>query len=477
MSLDLSDPAVRAGYIDAQQNPAADLPAGFGETFDVALRSIGEWNSSVAFENARDRALASYYDGVKQQTGVSLPFYGMGGNVSLDELNEAIAKLPQNPAEPERTFTPLSSSDIDAMALERMRKAHDDAAAMSRRETTWGGTLGTVAGTLAAGVSDPIAAATLPLGGAGELGVAARALEFAAIAGGTQAAISGISAPSHEAAVPGSSREIPGEIAGATLFGAVLGGAFGGLTKILGAGSKVLPTSLRDDVNAGTSEAQLAAVNPFPTAAGDGAARDAHLGAVDAMLRGEPVRVADDFDIAHVADYAAATKADTPEMLARAGDDHLRPLTAGEMPDVERFDPVPQASDDAASYWEARLAGASDEERAAMGATDVPEQASAGEPSANGAKSDAVAVPASDLTPEQMTALASDSQTDEAVLRNLDRIRADNPDMEFTVQVPQGDGSYQFATRKLEDVLGDIDAQETLGKELMGCATGLEAAE
>jgi hypothetical protein len=567
---------------------------------------------------------------------VSLPLYGMGGNVTLDELNEAITKLPQPPGGIGPTFTPLSDSDIDGMALTRMRQAHDDAQAMGRRETTWGGTLGTIAGTLVAGVSDPVTLATLPLGGVGTLGVGLRALEFAAIGGGTQATISAASASDRERAVPGSSKEIPGEIESAALFGGALGGAFGLLGKFLGAGRKTLPTTIRDDVNAGGSEAQLAAVNPFPTAAGEGAARDAHLDAVNAMLRGEPVRSGETFDVGHVADYAAAAKAETPEALAQTADDHLRPLTATEVPDVERFDAMPSAADDTASYWERRIDAATPEERRTLGVndnlpdlpegaaraasdgthgpvltglTDRPDEAIAwlreartgqvegavvhpaigpidfvyGQARGDGGGGYGLAkiaeehggfldnlgdrlrgmqvsneggkawragkeivlsdgkgraiiktewdgektrllfngynfgderrpargttrspapdgsapqsrtrpslkanipdqgsvgnVSARDLTPEQMTQLAADKQTDEAVLRNLDRIRVDNPDMEFTTQIRQDDGTYAFATRKLEDVLDEIDATEALGKELMTCATGLEAAE
>src|SRR5262245_47887420 len=111
MTLDIFSPL--AADQNVAQNAARDLPAGFSEAFDVALRSIGEWQISNAHENARDRALATFYDDVKAKTGVSLPLYGMGGNVSLDELNTAISELPQLPGDTEPSFSPLTESGIE----------------------------------------------------------------------------------------------------------------------------------------------------------------------------------------------------------------------------------------------------------------------------------------------------------------------------------------------------------------------------
>lgn len=369
MSLDLFPQTVAASDQYVAANAAPDVPAGFSEALDVSWRSMTEWQSSTAYENARDLALANYYDDVKRRTGEQLPLYGMGGNVSLDDLNAGIAKLREQ--RPDDGFMPLTEADIDTMARRRMAAAHDAAARFAARETTWGGTAGTVLGTLAGGLTDPVTLATLPLGGAGTAGIALRGLEFAAIAGGTQAATSALNASAKEAAVPGSWREIPGEIATAAVVGGVFGLGFGALQKLAGLGAKPLPTSAREEINAAASEAQRQAVNPFPTAAGEAAARDAETAAVKSALAGERVTAGESFEAAHVADYAAAAKADTPEALALAGEQHLRPETYREVPDVERFDPMPTAADDAASYWERRLAEASAEERAAMGATDA----------------------------------------------------------------------------------------------------------
>ncbi|MCD0419476.1 hypothetical protein LOC51_19855 [Rubrivivax sp. JA1024] len=369
MSLDLFPQTVAASDQYVAANAAPEVPAGFSEALDVSWRSMTEWQSSTAYENARDLALANYYDDVKRRTGEQLPLYGMGGNVSLDDLNAGIAKLREQ--RPDDGFMPLTEADIDTMARRRMAAAHDAAARFAARETTWGGTAGTVLGTLAGGLTDPVTLATLPLGGAGTAGIALRGLEFAAIAGGTQAATSALNASAKEAAVPGSWREIPGEIATATVVGGVFGLGFGALQKLAGLGAKPLPTSAREEINAAASEAQRQAVNPFPTASGEAAARDAETAAVKSALAGERVTAGESFEAAHVADYAAAAKADTPEALALAGEQHLRPETYREVPDVERFDPMPTAADDAASYWERRLAEASAEERAAMGATDA----------------------------------------------------------------------------------------------------------
>jgi hypothetical protein len=753
VSLDLFDSAIRNADAEVARQAAPDLPSGFSENFDTSLRLSTEWNNSNNYVHARQRALATYYDDVKARTGEGLPLYDMGGAVTLDELNAGISKVAEK--NPEQGYLPLSEADIDTMTRRRMAKAHGDAAAINARERTWGGTFGNLAGGLVGVLSDPFQQATLPLGGAGTVGVALRALEFAAIAGGTQAGTAALSYSAREAAVPGSSREIPGEILGATLFGAGLGGAFGLLGKWLRAGEKPLPTSLREDVNAGASEAQFNAANVFPGAVGEAANRDAVTAAVQNVVKGEPVTAGgaffeayhgsphdfEKFDVSKVisnmkghglffsdgenyarnystlhgdgylykvrinadkgrfldfdknisdqspfvqnallqnadpkiAELAAKfndrtfdffdrlggfDKAEASRILSDAGiqgtaylhrpieggegsrvfavfdDKHiqithkngepltiaqahaveaearLRPLTHDVVPDVERFDRVPGAAEDAASYWDRRLEGATPEERAALGASDVTADTApsfttargstyevhpdgtttrnkaarndAGHEGDSGLKaqtektiyvdadvasalsgagmsdvggkgfrvvvgngkatmvwwnkdkeqwgasdmsrdipfttapelgkapvelwrrtddvpgreayrgqhagnaiteirpartSEVSAVRAPDLPPEQLAKMTADPEVDSAVLRNLDRIRLEMPDAEFTHAVLQPDGTTQLVTRKLEDVLNEIDGFEHAGKELLACATGMMAAE
>lgn len=586
MSLDLFGSTIAAADQNVAANAAPDLPAGFSEAFDVAWRSGTEFHNSAAYSIAQANALSEYSDNVRQKTGETLPTLGMHseGNelndfVSLDDFNAAQAKLKEK--YPGLDYlTPLSEGDLNAMTLARMKRAHDNAASFANRETTWGGTAGSVLGSLAGGMTDPVMVATLPLGGAGEAGIAWRALEFAGISGGTEAASALINYGSREAAVPGSSKEIPGEVAAATLFGGVLGAGFGGLAKLLGHGAKPLPTSVRDEVNAATSEFQFHATNPFPTAAGEAAARDATVEATTSLVKGETVRAADNFEAGHVADYALAAKAKTPEELAIAGEQHLRPETFGEAPDVERFDVMPHEAEDAASYWDRRLETASPEDRAAFGATDggsigglrlveapeggiyTPDQIKTakgeryfkalnadgdiaaeilvrvngdaariedilvpGKPREDGRNALGAAdlrailrqfqeanpeikkltgsrvsgarmdggysltaeptevevnlsrhIPARDVTPEQLQQLAADPATDSAVLHNLEHIMAEKPDMEFSTQVRQADGSYTMETRKLSDVLAELDGMEAAGKELEACAAGLALA-
>lgn len=373
MSLDLFADSIRASDQEVTANIAANLPAGFGESFDVAVRYGLEWKTALAQQIAKENALNDYIQDVRDKTGETLPNPGyLIGGASLDDFNAAQAKIVEK--YPNVNYlTPLSPSDIDAMTQRRMAKAHNDAAAFQSRETTWGGTAGSFLGSQASVAADPVMLATLPLGGAGEAGIGLRALEFAGISGGTEAANAGINYRSHEAAVPGSSKEIPGDVLGATASGAVLGGAFGFLSKLLGAGAKVLPTSVRDEVNAAASEAQLNATNPFPSATGETAARDATVEATTSVAKGETVTAGNDFDARHVADYALAAKATTPEELALAGEQHLRPETFGEQPDVERFDRMPSQDDDVASYWDRRVSEASPDERAELGATDADE--------------------------------------------------------------------------------------------------------
>lgn len=373
--LDLSDPSTRGILAEAEQNAARFLPAEFGETFDVAWRSGTEFNNSIGYQLARSRALGDYADDIYQKTGERLPSLAepsgelqMYGAVRppLEVFNEAQAKLQEK--YPGLDYlSPLTDERINQMARDRMRKAHDDAGAMSSRETTWGGTAGTVLGALASGFADPVLVATLPLGGVGEAGIALRALEFAAIGGGTTAAAAAIAAPNREEAVRGSSREIPGEILGATIVGGLLGGGFAALGKLFKAGGKALPTATREDLNAVTSEAQLNATNPFPTAAGEAAARDALSDAVTSSVRGEAVRAGERFDPVHIDALGDHLGARSPDEFAARAEARLRPETFGERADIERFDPLPAAGEDAAAYWERRLEQASDDERTLWG--------------------------------------------------------------------------------------------------------------
>lgn len=471
MSLDFFTQDQTDALADASNRIVQDLPAGFSESLATSWRFMTDWHSSVAYQASRAEALAVYGDDIYQRTGERLPTTALGeGLISPDEFNVSVAKLNEKlPV----NLAPLSETDVDRMAVERMAKAKRQGELLGLREKTWGGTFGGLLGTLAGGIADPITAMTLPLGGAGELGVLGRALEFAGISGGSEAAIAALSAGERERAAPGSAKEIPGEIASATVFGGLLGGAFGALGKWLKAGDRTLPTSLRDEVNAGTSDAQINATNVFPTAEGEIAGRDAITKAVAQAAKGEPITVGNGFDHAHVQAFADAAGAHDAESMAQAGDRSLRPLTFDERPNVEHFDRIPDAGEDATAYWTERLKAASPEERAALGATDAPVL---GERS-SGIALTSEAARARDVGPNETAALAADPQTYEAVQRNLDRIRLDRPDATFSVQTRLPDGTFRLDTRPLEEVLSEIDGMHEAGKELMACATGMMAAE
>ncbi|WP_407155172.1 hypothetical protein [Bradyrhizobium sp. STM 3557] len=313
MSLDVFDSTIRNSDAEVAANAAHDLPAGFGEAFAASWNSIREWHNFGAFYTARANVYNDWREDIRQKTGETLPVLGaqpgeeesLAGMapVTLDEVNARLAKIKET--YPGLDYiTPLTDRDLDSMTYVRMAKARGDAAAMAAREKTWGGTFGSASGTVLGGLTDPVTIATLPLGGVGEAGIALRALEFGVIAAGSEGIDAAANYKSHEAAVPGSSAEIPGEIISAGLFGAGLGGAFGLLGKALGAGRRVLPTALRDDVNAATSEAQLNASNVFTGAAAESANRDAVTDAVRSVANGEPVTSGASFDAAHVASLA-----------------------------------------------------------------------------------------------------------------------------------------------------------------------------
>lgn len=536
MSLDIFQNDQAAAQAEASRHIADDLPSEFSEGMRTSWRYMTDWHSSVAYEASKAEALAQFGDDIYNRTGERLPTTSLGeGLISTDEFNSKLTgineKYPVN-------LSPLTDQDIDRMALQRMAKAKRAGDELSRRQHTWGGTFGSALGTLGGGLADPVAAITLPLGGAGELSVLARMAEFGLISGGTEATTAALSGPARERAVPGSSKEIPGEVLMATGAGALLGGAHGLLEQWLRAGARSLPTSVRDEVNAGTAEAQINATNVFTGAAGETAGRDGLVQAAQSAARGEPITAGRDFDQAHVDRFAAGINSPQPgyvrfyhggaeptsggarfltpdydyardfrsmgepkevhfvdipradletdpalrggydevngtlrnfeapesiaqrlrpmpalttDELAAAGDRALRPLTHDVVPDVEHFD--------AFDYWEGRLEGAGEEDRAAIGATDHAE----------------MNAPVRDVTPRQAEKLSAEPSTANAVLRDLDRYRVANPEAEFSTQVRMPDGSYQLVTRKLEEVMDELDGLEKLGDELMGCAIGLDA--
>jgi hypothetical protein len=480
VSLDIFQDDQTNALADASNRIAPDLPATLGDTFDAAVTSGIEWHNSLAAQFAKEHALNDYIQNVRDMTGETLPNPGyLIGGASLDEFNAKQAalndKYPIN-------LQPLTEDDITNMTARRMARVHGASVAMGSRERTWGGTAGNVLGGIVASPTDPVMLATMPLGGMGELGIIGRAAEFGAINAGTEAAIAAAQYGAHERAVPGSSAEVPGEIASAGVSGIVLGGAFGALGKFLKAGERPLPTSVRDAVNTGASDAQLDATNIFPTAEGEIAGRDATTQAVTQAAKGQPVTAGRDFDPAHVQAFADSVGAHTPEALARAGDQALRPITYGEIPDVEHLATMPIAGEDTAAYWDRYLEGATPEEREAVGATDLPERTEpapaetlTSESPAPGNDVSGRIVP-TDPSPAQTESLAAEPATYDAVQKALIDYRVANPDAEFNVQVRQPDGSYQLTARKLADVIDDIDQQHNLAQELMTCAVGATAA-
>jgi hypothetical protein len=450
-ALDLFDTSQHAALIDAQQNLASDLPVGVAEDFATSLNYQTRFKAAEAYEVTRERVLGAYSDDVFAKTGQRPEALAFGqGRISADEFNATLQPIID--AHPDAGLKPLSSDDVDRMTLQSMAAARNEYAGMASREKTFGASLAGFAADAIGGALG-LKGLLLPLGGAGELGILGRAAEFAAIGGGMEALDAAGSGAARERAVPGSSKEIPGEILGATLGGAVLGGAFGALGRWLKASDGPLLTTAREDVNAAASEAQLAASNVFPTAAGEAANRDAVTAAVAQVAKGEPVDVAAAFDPAHVAGFADEAAAKTPEALAASAERSLRPETFGEKPEFEKFPEPPSATDKAFDYWDQRLAEASPEERVALGATDT-------------------------TSPEARAALAADPAVASASAHDLEHILQAKPDMDYVEQVTLPDGSTQLQSRKLSDVLKELDEQERAAGELEACVANLaQAAE
>lgn len=82
------------------------------------------------------------------------------------------------------------------------------------------------------------------------------------------------------------------------------------------------------------------------------------------------------------------------------------------------------------------------------------------------------------ITPAAARAARSDPLTDEAVLADFDRLRADRPKFEIPVELVDASGRRSNMMRDVEEIIADADARLAAAKEIAACTTPqLEAAE
>jgi hypothetical protein len=282
-----------------QPNEGTRLPPGFDENFSAAWSDGRLFGQSIARQNARADVLSDYLDDIRAKTGTDLRAMDVQGEQgSLDNMiemaNARVAKMKES--YPDLDLAPLTDSDIDQRALAKAQAAHRNYEALQAGERGSGGGVGAFLGAAASSATDPVNIVGLAIapetGGVGILGAA---LRWGALAGVSQAAIEGVSAPFKEEVQPGyeASGQQVGNVAGAFVGGAVLGGSFKALGNLwTRAKTGAWPTSIRDAGNIIESEANVANTNILPGAEGEVAHREALVKTIDDILAGRPIDVA-----------------------------------------------------------------------------------------------------------------------------------------------------------------------------------------
>jgi hypothetical protein len=276
-----------------QPGEQSALPATFDETFPVAWNHGVLFGQSIASSNARAQVIGDYAADVTAKTGERFADVSSETGsleLALPEINRRVGELQRRGHD----VAPLTDDELQSRALARSQQAVSDAAAMSQREKTLGGSLGFLGGSLAAGFADPINLAALPVAAPEAAGVLRAGLIWAGIGAGTTAAIEAVGLPYRERVQPGYTAS------GAPLLhvaeGAVVAGGFGaGIKALASTWSRVRtgtwPRSVRDAGNLVDNEALTAATNPFPGVEGEIVHREALAQAIDDVAAGRPVDV------------------------------------------------------------------------------------------------------------------------------------------------------------------------------------------
>ena len=81
-----------------------------------------------------------------------------------------------------------------------------------------------------------------------------------------------------------------------------------------------------------------------------------------------------------------------------------------------------------------------------------------------------------EVTPVELAKIADGDEAFNAAQHNLEHVLLAKPDIEFSVQGRNPDGSYSLTSRPLQEVMAELDEMHTTGSELLACATGMMAA-
>jgi hypothetical protein len=473
----------------AARASAPDFPVTFGESFRASWADGFYFGQSIARQNTRSAVLNEIADEIFARTGddPALRWEAMFERPEhasdLDFLNARIAKRREQ--DPTFNYADLTEDEISRRMQAKSRGARQEAAELAARERTTGGVIGGLAGGAASGIVDPVNVVAFPLAAPTSLGILGTALTWGVIAGGTQTGIELAGAPYREEIQPGymTSFEPVGNVIAAAGFGAVLGGGIKGAATLWSrAKTGQWPQSVRDAGNVVESENHIADTNPFTSARGEAVHRDALTKAVDDVMAGRPVDVdtivPPELQAEYQARFTSIDEARQRAIETRAPED------AGDV--AFELQQIARQAGHALDRTEAdriatRLIGATDDEARAildeflvrprtLGETLPDGQAVAARPAApldQGMYGKALA---DEGAPARTGEAMRDTNTDDTVLRNLDRLRAERGDIAIPVGETIGtDGRAAAVMRNVDDMLAEADAREIAAREIIAC--------
>jgi hypothetical protein len=278
-----------------QPNEGRDLPATFGESFGAAWQEGRLFSDTLAHGNAQAAGFDQYLEDVKNASGEDIRKSVYADADPLTAARNAVAKMKvANPGL--MTIPDLTDDELDHRAVVASQQARERYMQIAQREKAPGGGVGQFLGGLAAGAADPINLVGLAVAPEVEGGVLASAAAWGTFGLVTQGVNEGVNASFREKVQPGyaMSGEPVANVAEAAGGGALLGAGFktlGNLWTRVKTGQ--WPQSVRDAGNVVESEANIQQSNVLPSVEGETAHRASLGTAIDQILGGLPVDVAE----------------------------------------------------------------------------------------------------------------------------------------------------------------------------------------
>jgi hypothetical protein len=506
MPLDLWQRDADTAISDTNNPSRARLPATFDDTFSAAWRSAEFFTQSTASHNARQSVLTDAIGDIRRRTGIDLseeatigtPETGMQANADL--LNAAIVR--HKAKDPSFAIDPIPGDEVDRRTVEKSRTAVSEYAALQQREQTAGGRFGSFLGGFAGAAADPVNVLALPVVAPEGLGVLATAGIWSLIGAGTQAVGELAGAPYREQVQPG---YIESGRPGANILEAGLfaGGTAGLIKGAAAAWTRVAtgswPRSVRDAGNVVASEANVERTNAYPGTAGEVAHREALTGAIDSILKGEPVKAdgitpelerglagrlaplmgmrqtAIEAQAAAEAERAAVVGERAPELpfaatAATARADAATNALAGEVTDLAKVHGYDMPAEEAAAVARGLIKTPDAEVRQMLGELITrPSGAAETIPRPRGAPAEESSVPLRAVPPAESSAMLASPDHAAALRGDIDRARATGD-----VQIPTGlDEKGNVVFRSVDDAMKEVDSYATAADQIKGCVNPL----